>query len=69
MIPKEQFNTRLRAIMPDMIKKGVASGHSELKELFTLHNDIYKPITKMSCCSCRARVFRVMVKYYNDING
>lgn len=68
IIPKDQFNARLKAIMPDLIKKGKAENQDQLKELFTLHNDVvYPPQTKMSCCGCRARVFRYLKGIYETL--
>lgn len=65
----EEYNARVKNLLPTLIKKGGADA-LETTELFLLYNDRFLPrMTNKSCLSCRQHVFKVMVKYYEEING
>lgn len=67
MIPEEEYNQRVRELIPKLEKKMTADSQ-ETNELFTLYNDRFKPHESGKQCSgCRARVFNRMKKYYETI--
>lgn len=63
------YDKRVVALMDILIKTETA-GSRHSRDLFNLYNERFKPReTGVHCPGCRARVFKKMKEYYNQIKN
>lgn len=67
-IPEEEYKSRVRKLMKDLIPRGRTNSSAETDELFLLYNDRMTPEENGKHCSkCRTKVFQRMKAYYETI--